>query len=39
MAAGKNEVTGEIKYRGDRMVDWIWKLCNMAYESDAVLEN
>ena len=29
-APGKDEVTGEmIKGGGDRMVDWIWRLCNM----------
>ena len=32
-AAGKDEVTGEmIKGGGDRVVDWIWRLCNMAFE-------
>ena len=31
---GKDEITGEmIKYGGDRVVDWIWRLCNMAFES------
>ena len=24
---------------GDRVVDWIWRLCNMAFESGIVLEN
>ena len=39
-AAGKDEVTGEmIKGGGDRVVDWIWRLCNMAFESGAVPEN
>ena len=34
---GKDEITGEmIKGGGDRVVDWIWKLCNMAFESGAV---
>ena len=29
-AAGKDEVTGEmIKGGGSRVVDWIWRLCNM----------
>ena len=23
-----------IKGGGDRVVDWIWRLCNMAFESD-----
>ena len=36
-AAGKDEITGEmIKGGGDRVVDWIWRLCNMAFESDTV---
>ena len=31
---GKDEVTGKmIKGGGDRMVDWIWRLCNMGFES------
>ena len=31
--AGRDEVTGEmIKGVGDRVVDWIWRLCNMAFE-------
>ena len=38
-AAGKDEITGEkIKGRGDRVVDWIWGLCNMAFESGVVPE-
>ena len=37
-AAGKNEITGETgKGGGDRVVDWIWKLCNMAFESSDVM--
>ena len=33
-AGGKDEVTGEtIKGGGNRVVDWIWRLCNMAFES------
>ena len=33
-AAGKDEVTGEIEKGGTEMVvDWIWNLCNMAFES------
>ena len=36
-AAGKDEVTGEmIKGGGDRVVDWIWRLSNMAFESGVV---
>ena len=27
-AAGKDEITEEIK-----MVDWIWRICNMAFKS------
>ena len=31
--AGKDEMTGEmIKGKGDRVLDWIWKVCNMASE-------
>ena len=37
MEAGKDEITGKvIKGRCDRVVDWIWRLCNMAFESDVV---
>ena len=33
-AAGKDEVTREmVKGGGNRMVDWIWRMCNMAFES------
>ena len=36
-ASGKDEITGEIiKGGGDREVDWIWRLCNMPFESDVV---
>ena len=36
-AAGGEEITGiMIKGRGNRGVDWIWRLCNVAFESDAV---
>ena len=36
-AAGKNEITGEmIKGGGDRVVDWIWRLCNMTFENGVV---
>ena len=27
-----------IKGGGDRVVDWIWRLCNMAFESGLMLE-
>ena len=33
-SASKDEITGEmIKGGGDRVVDWIWRLCNMAFGS------
>ena len=36
-AAGEDEVTGEmIKGEGDTVVDWIWRLCNVAFKSDVV---
>ena len=36
-AAGKDEVTGEmIKGGGNRVVDWIWRLFNMSFESGGV---
>ena len=39
-AAGKDEVTEElIKGGGNRVVDWILRLCNMAFESGVVPEN
>ena len=39
-AAGRDEITGEmIKGGGDRVVDWIWRLCNMAFESGVVPED
>ena len=39
-AAGKDKITGEmIKDGGDRVVDWIWRLCNMALESCVVPED
>ena len=38
--AGKDEVTGEvIKGGGNRTVDWIWRLCNMAFKSGVVPED
>ena len=37
---GKNEVTGEIiKGGSNKVVDWIWRLCNMAFESGVVPED
>ena len=39
-AACKDEITGEmIKGGGDRLVDWIWRLCNMTFENGVVPEN
>ena len=39
-STGKDEITGEmIKGGGDRVVDWIWKVCNIAFESGAVSED
>ena len=39
-AAGMDEITREmIKGGGERVVDWIWRLCNMSFESDAVPED
>ena len=36
----KDEVTIDmIKGGGDKVVDWIWRLCNMAFESSAVPED
>ena len=36
--AVKDEITGEmIKGEGDRVVYWIWRLCDMIFESGAVL--
>ena len=38
-ATSKDEITGEmLKCRCDRVSDWIWRLCNMAFESGVVLE-
>ena len=38
-ATGKDEVTREmIKGGGDIVVDWIWKLCNMALQKFVVLK-
>ena len=39
-AAGKDEVTEEmVKGGAEVVVEWIWKLCNMALESDVVHED
>ena len=39
-AAGKDEIVGEmVKGGGDRVLDWIWRLCNMAFESGVVPED
>ena len=37
-AAAKDDTTGEIKKKGegDKVVGWIWSLCNMAFESGVV---
>ena len=33
-ATGKDKVMGEIeKGGGDRVLDWIWRLCNIAFKS------
>ena len=35
-AADKDEITEEmIKGGGDRVVEWLWRLCNMAFENGA----
>ena len=37
--AGKHEVTEEmIKCVGDSVVDWMWRLCNMTFQSGVVPE-
>ena len=39
-SAGRDEITGEIiKGGGDSVVDWIWRLCNIAFESGVVSED
>ena len=39
-AAGKGEVTGDmIKNVDDKELNWIWKLCNMAFENELCLNN
>ena len=36
-AAGKDEITGEmIKGGGDKVVDWVWRQCNVAFERGVV---
>ena len=36
-AASKDEITGEmIKGGGNRVLDWIWRLCNIAFETGGV---
>ena len=38
--AGKDDITGEIIKGGSgRIVGWIWRLCNMAFESGLVRED
>ena len=38
-AGGKDEITQEmIKGGGDRVVDWIWRLCNMALRVELCLK-
>ena len=37
-ATGKDVITGEM-IKGDRVVDWIWKLCTMAFECGVVPED
>ena len=37
--AGEDEITGEmIKGGGDMVVDWIWRVCNVVYESGVAPE-
>ena len=39
-AAGKDKFVGEmIKGRCNRVLDWIWSLCNMAVENGVVPED
>ena len=38
-AAGKDEITAKmIKGGDDRVMDWIWRLCNMAFENGVCLK-
>ena len=37
---GKDEITGEmIKDGGDRVLDWIWRLGNMAFDNGVLPED
>ena len=37
---GKDEVTGEmVKGGSDMTMDWIWRLCNMVFESSIAPED
>ena len=39
-AVGKDEIKGEmIKGGSERVVDWIWRLCNIAFETSVVSED
>ena len=39
-SAGTDEITGKmIKGGSTRVVDWIWRLCNMAFKSGVVMED
>ena len=39
-AKGRDEIIGDmIKGGGDRVVDWIWRLCNKAFVNCVVPEN
>ena len=39
-AGGMDKVMEKmIKGGSERLVDWIWRLCNMAFESGIVLKN
>ena len=31
-ATGGDEITGVVIKGGDRVADWIWRLCNMSFE-------
>ena len=37
-AACRGEIIGKMIKGGDRVVDWIWRLCDMAFESGGVPE-
>ena len=38
-ATGKDDVTGDmVKGGGDMVVDWVWRICNMTFESVVVPE-